>query len=75
MSTCLLPCQEDDPDMWFREDPQSVKQAKQACGTCPRREACYRLGLATQSYGTWGGTTKKERDAGQQPVTMKSAAA
>lgn len=70
-----LPCQEGDPDMWFREDGQSVREAKRKCGKCPRREECYFLGLATGSYGTWGGTTKKERDAAGQPAMTKPTAA
>lgn len=70
-----LPCQENDPDIWFREDEQSVREAKRGCGRCPRREECYLLGLATDSYGTWGGTTKKERDAEAQLATPKPTAA
>ena len=41
-----LPCQVNDPEMWFAERPDDVEFAKSLCGTCPlqRRDLARELG-------------------------------
>lgn len=32
-----IPCQENEPEMWFADTPDGVEFAKSLCGTCPAR--------------------------------------
>lgn len=52
----LIPCRENDPEMWFAELPADVEFAKALCGTCPARDACLAGALARREpWGVWGG--------------------
>jgi len=52
----VLPCWNEDPDLWFAESPQSVEDAKALCLPCPLREACLAGALdRREPWGVWGG--------------------
>ena len=36
----LLPCQREDPELWFSEQPADLEQAKTHCRRCPVRGFC-----------------------------------
>ncbi|AUS78189.1 WhiB family transcriptional regulator [Actinoalloteichus sp. AHMU CJ021] len=51
-----LPCQTEDPDLWFAEGPADLQRAKQFCGGCPVRAACLAGAIARREpWGVWGG--------------------
>lgn len=51
-----LPCQHDDPDLWFAEHPVHINRAKELCAECPVREACLAGALDRgEAAGVWGG--------------------
>ncbi|GJF14423.1 transcriptional regulator WhiB7 [Mycolicibacterium cyprinidarum] len=51
-----VPCHDDDPDLWFAEDPRDLEQAKALCGHCPIRRECLSEALERQEpWGVWGG--------------------
>lgn len=51
-----LPCQVNDPEMWFAERPDDVEFAKSLCGTCPLRRECLTGALEREEpWGVWGG--------------------
>lgn len=51
-----IPCQENEPEMWFADTPDGVEFAKALCGTCPAREDCLAGALERREpWGVWGG--------------------
>lgn len=51
-----LPCQREDPELWFAESPLLLARAKAFCAECPVREACLAGALARREpWGVWGG--------------------
>lgn len=51
-----IPCQQEDPELWFAEAPDDVEFAKALCGTCPAQDACLQGALARREpWGVWGG--------------------
>jgi WhiB family transcriptional regulator, redox-sensing transcriptional regulator len=51
-----LPCQEQDPDLWFADDPADLELAKTLCADCPARLACLVGAIDRQEpFGVWGG--------------------
>lgn len=51
-----IPCQSDDPDIWFADTPDGVEFAKALCVSCPVIDACLAGALARrESAGVWGG--------------------
>ncbi|NLX00115.1 MAG: WhiB family transcriptional regulator [Actinomycetales bacterium] len=51
-----VPCQQEDPELWFAETPDDVEFAKALCGTCPVQDACFKGALARREpWGVWGG--------------------
>ena len=51
-----LPCQVDDPDLWFAESPAQLEQAKSLCSSCPIRTRCLSAALdRAEPWGVWGG--------------------
>lgn len=54
-----------DPDMWFSEDAEKVREAKHACDSCPTREECAVLG-EDEEFGIWGGMTPEDRRASKR---------
>lgn len=51
-----IPCQSNDPDLWFADTPDGVEFAKALCGTCPMIQACLAGAVArAEAAGVWGG--------------------
>jgi WhiB family transcriptional regulator, redox-sensing transcriptional regulator len=51
-----LPCQVQDPRLWFAESPTQLEKAKDFCQTCPVRLVCLCGALTRQEpWGVWGG--------------------
>ena len=51
-----LPCQVNDPEMWFAERPDDIEFAKALCGTCPLRRECLAGAVERREpWGVWGG--------------------
>lgn len=52
----LIPCRENDAELWFAEREAEVEQAKALCHACPVREGCLAGALERQEpWGVWGG--------------------
>ena len=52
----LLPCQREDPELWFSEQPADLEQAKTHCRGCPVRGFCLSGAVERREpYGVWGG--------------------
>jgi WhiB family redox-sensing transcriptional regulator len=50
-----LPCRTD-PELFFAEDPNDLRQAKTLCAGCPVRSACLTGALRRgEPWGVWGG--------------------
>ena len=51
------PCQAD-PEAWFVRSGPARREAEEACGYCPIREACKAYNeLGSEEYGVWAGET------------------
>jgi WhiB family redox-sensing transcriptional regulator len=51
-----VPCQANNPDLWFAETPADLEQAKALCTTCPVRAQCLAGALERhEPWGVWGG--------------------
>ncbi|NHN56482.1 WhiB family transcriptional regulator [Calidifontibacter sp. DB0510] len=51
-----LPCQSNDPELWFADRPADVEFAKTLCQTCPLRAACLAGAKEREEpWGVWGG--------------------
>ncbi len=52
----VLPCHEQDPELYFAESPADVEHAKSLCQACPVRAECLAGALARKEpWGVWGG--------------------
>ena len=52
----LIPCRQNDAELWFAEREAEVEQAKALCRTCPIREGCLAGAVERQEpWGVWGG--------------------
>ena len=52
----ILPCHEQDPELYFAEAPADLEHAKSLCQACPVRAECLAGALARQEpWGVWGG--------------------
>lgn len=52
----LLPCQREDPELWFSEMPADLEQAKTHCQICPIRGFCLSGAVERhEPHGVWGG--------------------
>ena len=57
-----LPC-EANPDLWFATRDEAVFEAVRVCHQCPVMRACRAFAIShDEPYGTWGGSTEKQRD-------------
>ena len=55
-SSVDLPCQLQDPDLWFAETPGELELAKAFCTDCPACVACLAGALSRREpCGVWGG--------------------
>ena len=58
------PCSQTDPEIFFPEITTSndvIRAAIKICSTCEFKVKCLEIGLKTQSFGIWGGTTHIQR--------------
>jgi WhiB family transcriptional regulator, redox-sensing transcriptional regulator len=52
----LLPCQRENPELWFSEQPADLEQAKAHCRGCPVRGFCLSGAVERREpFGVWGG--------------------
>ena len=52
----LLPCQRENPQLWFSDQPADLVQARVHCGPCPLRGPCLAGALERgEPHGVWGG--------------------
>ncbi|MCL1900638.1 MAG: WhiB family transcriptional regulator [Promicromonosporaceae bacterium] len=52
----ILPCRQNDPDLWFAEQAGHVEQAKSLCRECPLIAGCLSGALERlEPWGVWGG--------------------
>jgi WhiB family redox-sensing transcriptional regulator len=55
-------CRGADPNMFFPERGESVKEAKAVCARCPVRAECLEYALENHEVvGIWGGLSARER--------------
>jgi WhiB family redox-sensing transcriptional regulator len=51
-----LPCQVEDPELWFADRPIDLERAKALCAGCPARSACLAGAIRRhEPAGVWGG--------------------
>lgn len=51
-----LPCQRENPRLWFSERPAELNLAKAYCRTCPGRAPCLAGAVErAEPHGVWGG--------------------
>ena len=56
MVAALMPCRNNDPELWFAEQSARVEQAKALCLECPLRADCLAGAVERQEpWGVWGG--------------------
>lgn len=55
-------CIGSDPDLFFPERGESVREAKAICRGCPVRAECLEHGMG-EKFGIWGGYSERERRA------------
>jgi transcriptional regulator of acetoin/glycerol metabolism len=65
-----VPCEGNNPDLWFSEAADEERQAKEACGFCPVRAECAELG-ADEEFGVWGGLNPDDRRAAKRLRVLK----
>ncbi|ASR55134.1 WhiB family transcriptional regulator [Cellulomonas sp. CW35] len=52
----LIPCRNNDPELWFAEQTARVEQAKALCRECPIMAGCLAGALEREEpWGVWGG--------------------
>jgi WhiB family redox-sensing transcriptional regulator len=55
-------CMGVDPDLFFPERGESVKEAKEVCATCIVKQRCLEYALDNnEKFGIWGGSSERER--------------
>lgn len=75
-----LPCQREDPRLWFSDQPPDLTLAKMYCQPCPVRRFCLDGAVERQEpHGVWGGEifTKgaiiaEKRPRGRPPRTAQA---
>lgn len=78
----LTPCQEQDPELWFAQEPATIEQAKTQCAACPLRRQCLEGALErAEPWGVWGGQlllsgeiVAKKRGRGRPRKVVEAAA-
>ena len=73
-----LPCQQQNPQLWFSDLPADLELAKAHCAPCPIRGSCLAGALERQEpHGVWGGEiftrgdiTARKRPRGRPPNAL-----
>ena len=56
VQTPVIPCRENEAELWFAESPADVETAKSLCQPCPVRASCLAGALERREpWGVWGG--------------------
>jgi WhiB family redox-sensing transcriptional regulator len=77
--TAPLPCQREDPRLWFSKRPAGLERAKAYCRPCPLRAACLAGALEREEpHGVWGGEIfeqgaiiARKRSPGRPPKNLE----
>ena len=68
-------CRGLDPNLFFPERGESVKEAKAVCARCPVRAECLQYALDNyKNVGIWGGLSERERRRLRRQRRLKEAA-
>ena len=68
-------CRGADPNLFFPERGESVKEAKAVCARCPVRAECLEYALEQPGeIGIWGGLSERERRQLRRQRRLKEAA-
>jgi WhiB family transcriptional regulator, redox-sensing transcriptional regulator len=52
----MMPCQVNDPELWFAERPEDVEFAQALCAACPLQQVCLDGAKERcEPWGVWGG--------------------
>ena len=78
----LLPCQRENPELWFSEQPADLEQAKVYCRRCPVRGFCLSGAVERREpFGVWGGeifdrgtVTARKKARGRPPTKVACGA-
>lgn len=55
-------CRDEDAELFFRIDAESVSRALAVCAVCTVRKSCLTQAMTDrETFGVWGGTTETER--------------
>jgi len=55
-ATDALPCQTEQPELWFSDDPVDLARAQTLCATCVIRQQCLAGAIGRhEDAGVWGG--------------------
>ena len=77
----VLPCQRENAELWFSEQPADLEQAKVHCRRCPVRGFCLSGAVERREpFGVWGGeifdrgrVTAHKKARGRPPAAAKVA--
>jgi WhiB family redox-sensing transcriptional regulator len=77
-----LPCQRENPQLWFSEQPADLELAKAYCRPCPMRRSCLAGAIERREpHGVWGGEIvthgaiiAEKRARGRPPSRLSRAA-
>jgi WhiB family transcriptional regulator, redox-sensing transcriptional regulator len=78
----LLPCQSENAELWFSEQPADLEQAKVHCRRCPVRGFCLSGAVERREpFGVWGGeifdrgrVTARKKARGRPPAKVACGA-
>jgi WhiB family redox-sensing transcriptional regulator len=78
----LLPCQRENPELWFSEQPADLEQAKVYCRRGPVRGFCLSGAVERREpFGVWGGeifdrgtVTARKKARGRPPAKVACGA-
>ena len=79
----LVPCRNNDPELWFAEQTARVEQAKALCRECPLVAGCLAGAIEREEpWGVWGGeifdrgvVIARKRPRGRPPKVRAEVAA
>ena len=54
-------CVGKDPALFFSPEHRDLKTARKVCANCPVQDECLEHALAHEPFGTWAGTSERQR--------------